>query len=309
LPEARIVISYVVVASAWIIGSDLFLSNNVTDQYQTGVIQSLKGLNFVMTTAILLFFVLRSAYVGWRSAEGRRLADMERARETYRSLSSKIQTLREEERTQIAREIHDELGQLLTGIKMELRLIENDLSNREDRSLNPVIDKLVDTAEMVDSTIGSVQRIAAGLRPSALDYLGLPCALNQEAERFAKRTGIPCAIDVKEPETAMSPEVETVVFRIFQESLTNIARHAHASKVEADCAENEGVLRLSVRDNGDGMDPSALDDPDSLGLIGMVERAETIGGSVFFIRHPDEGTEVVLTVPLAGKPGGEGLAA
>ena len=203
----------------------------------------------------------------------------------------------------------DELGQLLTGIKMELRLIENDLSNREDRSLNPVIDKLVDTAEMVDSTIGSVQRIAAGLRPSALDYLGLPCALNQEAERFAKRTGIPCAIDVKEPETAMSPEVETVVFRIFQESLTNIARHAHASKVEADCAENEGVLRLSVRDNGDGMDLSALDDPDSLGLIGMLERAETIGGSVCFIRHPDEGTEVVLTVPLAGKPGGEGLAA
>jgi signal transduction histidine kinase len=309
LPELMIVILYVVLASIWIVGSDLILSWNVSNQFQIGVIQSLKGLNFIITTAILLFFVLRTAYGGWRSAEGRRLADMERTRELYRSLSSTTQSLREEERTQIAREIHDELGQLLTGIKMELRLIENDLSNRDDRSLNPAIDKLVDTAEMVDNTIISVQRIAAGLRPSALDDLGLPCALSQEAERFAKRTGIPCAIEVKEPETTISPEVETAVFRIFQESLTNIARHAHASKVEADCAENEGVLRLSVRDNGDGMDLSALNDPESLGLIGMMERAETIGGSVFFIQHPDEGTEVILTVPLVGKPAGEGIAA
>jgi signal transduction histidine kinase len=309
LLEARIVILYLVMASIWIVESDLILNKNVSDQAQTGVIQSLKGLNFVLTTAILLFFVLRGAYGGWRSAEARRLADIERARGIYRCLSSKIQSLREEERTRIAREIHDELGQLLTGIKMELRLIENNLSNREDRTLNPVIDLLVDTAEMVDTTIDSVQRISAGLRPCALDDLGLPCALSQEAERFAKRTGITCAIDIKEPETPMSPEVETAVFRIFQESLTNIARHAHASKVEADYAETKGVLRLSVRDNGDGIDPSVLDDPDSLGLIGMLERAENVGGSVSFIRHPDEGTEVILTVPLAGKSSGEGLAA
>ena len=122
LPEVRIVLIYFILASAWIVGSDLLLTKSVADTSEVGVIQSLKGLNFVITTAVLLFFVLRRAYGGWRHAERERLAVIEQARERFRNLSTHIQTLREEDRTRIAREIHDELGQLLTGVKMELRL-------------------------------------------------------------------------------------------------------------------------------------------------------------------------------------------
>ena len=302
LPEVRIVVIYVVLASIWIVGSDLFITKSVKSETELGLMQSLKGLNFVLTTGILLFLVLRRAYGGWRLAEERRLTVMRRARERYRNLSSRIQTLREEDRTRIAREIHDELGQLLTGIKMELRLVENKLADRDDRSLNPVIDKLVEATEMVDSTMTSVQRISAGLRPSALDHLGLATALTEEADLFCLRTGIQCVIEIPDPVESLPAELETAIFRIFQESLTNVARHANADNVEACFTIRDGVLKLSVRDDGDGMDVSVLEDPKSLGLIGMLERAENIGGSVFFTSHVPKGTEVILTVPVPEKP-------
>ena len=223
---------------------------------------------------------------------------MRRARQKFRNLASRIQSLREDERTKIAREIHDELGQLLTGIKMELRMIENNLSGRDDHALNPVIDRLVETTGLVDITIASVQRISAGLRPAALDHLGLSAALCEEADLFSQRTGIPCALEVHAPGLSLSPEAETAIFRIFQESLTNVSRHAKAGKVEAVFSSDGEVLTLSVRDDGVGMDLSVLEDPRSLGLIGMLERAENIGGSLVVNSHPQKGTEVALTVPL-----------
>ena len=179
--------------------------------------QSFKGLNFVITTGVVLFFVLRRAYGGWRRSEERRMATLRSARESYRKLSSKLQTMREEERTSISREIHDELGQQLTGIKMQLRLIEDHLADREDRSLNPLIDDLVETSAMIDETIHSVRRISSGLRPLALDHLGLAAALDEEAEQFSKRTGIECRLKIGEMEEPIQPEVQTAAFRIFQE--------------------------------------------------------------------------------------------
>ncbi len=298
LPEVRIVVLYVVLASVWIVGSDLFLTKTVASETEVGILQSLKGLNFVLTTAILLYFVLRRAYGGWRMAEERRLTVVRLARERYRNLSSRIQSLREEDRTRIAREIHDELGQLLTGIKMELRMIENNLADHADRSLNPLIDKLVETTEMVDSTIRSVQRISAGLRPSALDHLGLSAALGEEAELFVQRYEIPCEIEIQEPVPPLPAEMETAVFRIFQETLTNVARHANAAKVEARLFTENGFLKLRVHDDGEGIRTSAVDDPTSLGLIGMLERAENIGGSLTVRCPQDKGTEVLLAVPL-----------
>ncbi len=299
LPEVRIVVLYVVLASIWIVGSDLFLSKTVVSETEAGMIQSLKGLNFVLTTGILLFLVLRRAYGGWRLSEERRLESVRKARERYRNLCSRVQSLREEERTSIAREVHDELGQLLTGIKMELRMIETHLTNLADRSLNPLIDMLVETTEMVDSTIVSVQRISAGLRPNALDQLGLAAALSEEAELFTQRTQIPCSVKMEDLLGMVPGIVETAVFRIFQECLTNIARHAEASNVQASLSSADSFLTLKIRDDGKGIDPSVVEDPKSLGLIGMIERAESIEGVLSVDGRPGAGTEVTLRVPLS----------
>jgi signal transduction histidine kinase len=298
LPEVRIVVAYFILASAWIIGSDLWLSGTTTDHIESGVLQTLKGLNFVITTAILLFFVLRHAYSGWRLAEQQRLVGVDHARERFRSLSSHIQTLRENDRAEISREIHDELGQLLTGIQMQLRLIEDRLSDREDRTLNPLIDKLVEASELVDTTINSVQRISAGLRPSALDNLGLATAVTGEAEEFSERTGIKCTVDVTDIPETLPPEITTTVFRIFQESLTNVARHADAKRIDAKLSASDGVLKLVVTDDGKGIDLSDIEDPQSLGLMGMLERAANVGGLVVFKHLPQNGTSVTLTIPL-----------
>lgn len=298
LPEVRIVLIYFILASAWIVGSDLLLTKSVNDTSEVGVIQSLKGLNFVVTTAVLLFFVLRRAYGGWRHAERERLAVIEQARERFRNLSIHIQTLREEDRTRIAREIHDELGQLLTGIKMELRLVETRLADRDDRSLNPCIDRLVEASEMIDTTIDSVRRISAGLRPSVLDNIGLGAALREEARQFALRTSILCEVEIDDYPDVLPGEVATAAFRIFQESLTNIARHADARRIKSSLTVKDNVLRLAIHDDGKGIAPAELDNPKSLGIIGMLERAKNVGGQVAFLRSPASGTDVMLTIPL-----------
>lgn len=307
LPEVRIVLIYFILASGWIIGSDLWLSETTPDPDESLTIQILKGLNFVVTTAILLFFVLRHAYTGWRLAEERRMDGIDHARERFRSLSSHVQTLRENDRAEISREIHDELGQLLTGIQMQLRLIEDRLSDREDRTLNPLIDKIVETSELVETTITSVQRISAGLRPSSLDNLGLATAVLGEAELFSERAGTRCEVKIGEIPDQLPAEVTTTAFRIFQEALTNVARHAEAGLVEAELSIHENVLTLVVRDDGWGIDPASVEDPKSLGLMGMLERAAHVGGRVVLEGHPGKGTRVTLTIPLPpARSGGEG---
>lgn len=298
LPEVRIVLIYFILASIWIIGSDLWLIRTAVENNESGTIQTIKGLNFVITTAVLLFLVLRHAYSGWRHAEQQRVDGIDHARERFRSLSSHVQTLRENDRAEISREIHDELGQLLTGIQMQLRLIEDRLSDREDRTLNPLIDKLVETSELVDTTINSVQRISAGLRPSSLDNLGLATAVLGEAELFSERTGIQCDVEVAEIPEQLPAEVATAAFRIFQESLTNVARHAEARQIAAKLSVSGNVLELVVEDDGKGIDRSIVEDPKSLGLIGMLERAANVGGLVVFSSHETKGTSVTLTIPL-----------
>lgn len=304
LPEVRIVTIYFISASLWIILTDLLLTGTRVGGVEASIVQLIKGLNFVGTTALLLYLVLRRAYGGWRLAEQRRLAVIERASGKFRQLSQRIQTLQEEERTRIAREIHDELGQLLTGIKLELRLVENRLSDFDDRALNGLIDRMVDISEMVDETIGAVQRISSGLRPSMLDHLGLGCALAEEVAAFARRSGLACTTDFGGlPDTLPAPVV-TAAFRIVQEALTNTARHSGAARVTVAAAVGDGGLRLVVRDDGVGIDAAAIDDPRSLGLIGMRERAESLGGGVTFLSDPEGGTEVRVMLPLEadGKP-------
>ena len=298
MPEGRISLFYVLLASIWIIGSDSLLSRISSGSASWVFLQSFKGLNFVITTGVLLYFVLRRAYGGWRRSEERRLTAMRSARERFRNLSSRVQTLREEERTRISREIHDELGQLLTGTKMQLRMIENQLCDRDDRTLNPIIDDVVETCATIDETISSVRRIASGLRPLALDHLGITSAMDEEAEQFTRRTGIECELKLGDIETSLPDDVQTAAFRIFQECLTNVARHSKAGKVTAECRVQGNEFVMSVSDDGVGIDPAIVENPDSLGLVGMLERAADAGGGLEIKAGFDRGTLVTLSIPI-----------
>ena len=219
-------------------------------------------------------------------------------RDQLRALSARIETMREEERTRISRQIHDELGQMLTAIKMDLRWMEHRLDEfGDDRRVNPILDKLVATAELTDATVKTVQRIAAEFRPGILDKLGLPIALQYEAAQFQERTGIACRLVAPGETPPMKPEVATAFFRIFQEALTNVARHAQATTVEVELQPQAERCRLEIRDNGKGMagvDPAHLE---SLGLLGMRERATLLGGEVSFAPRPGGGTVVTVSMP------------
>jgi CheY-like chemotaxis protein len=180
------------------------------------------------------------------------------SRRQLRGLSARLQSVREDERARVAREIHDELGQVLTALKINLDWLERKLGMRDnDPSLNPLLDRVVESAEIAESAIGSVQRIAAELRPSTLDNLGLTSTLEQEAGRFQQRTGIVCKVSLPKEGLELPKDGATAVFRIFQESLTNVARHAQATEVRAQLQAEEAQVVLKLEDNGRGIAPEA----------------------------------------------------
>jgi PAS domain S-box-containing protein len=220
-----------------------------------------------------------------------------------RALSGRLESMREEERTRISREIHDELGQMLTGIRMDLGSIEHELGAFEgDPRVSSMVERLVAATELTEMTIRTVQRIAAELRPGILDKLGLDMALQYEVDQFRKRTGLACRLSLPENPQTMNANVATAFFRICQEALTNVARHARATAVEVALRTGGGGLELTVRDNGQGMADADRADFKSLGLLGMQERARQIGGSVTFTSPPDGGTLVALRVPTVPSP-------
>jgi PAS domain S-box-containing protein len=225
------------------------------------------------------------------------LLQLRSSREQLRALAARLQAVREEERTRVAREIHDELGQMLTALKMDLRCIEQDIERVEDSRLNPVLDKAVGATELTDSLAKSVQRIAAELRPGILDRLGLVTALAYEAEQFQQRTGIICHLKTPPEEPALQVEAVTAVFRIFQEAMTNIARHAGASEVHIQLEFQPQALALEIRDNGKGIQALDLFGTCSLGVLGMQERARQLGGEVVFRAGIGGGTIVALQIP------------
>lgn len=211
-----------------------------------------------------------------------------------RKLTARLESVREEERILIAREIHDELGQALTGVKLELSLLHDQVSETDPTQLN----RLESISTLVDSTIQSVRRIATELRPVVLDQLGLIPAIEWQAHEFQSRTGIRCTLDIYMRSVTLSHAGSTAMFRIFQEILTNVARHAQASTVNITLQEQAGSLVLEVRDNGRGVTDAELSDPQSLGLVGMRERALLMGGTALFVGNPGTGTTVEVRIPL-----------
>ena len=217
------------------------------------------------------------------------------SREQLRALAAHLQSVREDERTRIAREIHDELGQVLTGLRIDLAWVASRLLPGDE---TPLPDRVKAMLGLVDTTIRLVRRIATDLRPGVLDDLGLVAAVEWQAQEFQNRTGITCEFSANQPDLALPPEVGTAVFRICQETLTNVARHAHATRVELRLEAEAGALLLTVADNGRGITEQELVNQTSLGLLGMRERALLLGGQVTIAGRPGEGTTVMVRVPL-----------
>lgn len=214
--------------------------------------------------------------------------------EQLRNLASRLQVIREEERTMIAREIHDELGQALTVLKIQLSLLPKKLHDGQ-----PVIREKIDLAlELIDGLVETVQKISAQLRPGILDELGLVPAIEWQSQDFQRRTGIACESLLTEEDLNLSKEKSTAVFRIFQEALTNVARHAEAKKVSVNLRKEDNMLILEITDNGVGISKGQIDHANSLGLLGMKERALVFGGKVAIYGVPGQGTHVQMELPL-----------
>ena len=217
--------------------------------------------------------------------------------EQLRNLAARLLSIREEERTRIAREVHDELGQSLTAVKMDLSWLAGRLSPGD----GPLLGRIRSTLQLADSTLQSVRRISTELRPGVLD-LGLAAALEWQVREFQARTGIRCRLRLSGQEV-VAPDVSTALFRILQEALTNVARHAGATRAEVVLKKQPDTLVLQIRDNGRGFNPANSSSSKSLGLLGMRERSAILGGRVDLSSAPGKGTRVTARIPLRSSEG------
>lgn len=218
--------------------------------------------------------------------------DRQEMNERLQLLAARLVAVREEERTRMAREIHDELGQGLTTCKFDVVWLESHVD--DPRATAAIKSRLRELQQHVDATLQSVRRIALELRPSALDHLGLVEAMRDEARRFQYRTGVTTRLDVPDHLVDVEADLGTTCFRIFQELLTNVARHARASSVDVSLSFENGELVLRVSDDGVGMDGSTRTGAPPLGIIGMQERAAAHGGNISFDSDLGQGTHVVV---------------
>jgi signal transduction histidine kinase len=231
-----------------------------------------------------LELIERAAHVAGIAIERRQLDD------ELRALSERIESAREEERTNIAREIHDELGQALTALKLDLAWVSY-------RSSTEVKGRLDEMARATDAILDTVRRISAELRPGILDEIGLRAAIEWQADQLTRRTGLPCEVRSEIGELQLERGLSTAIFRIFQEALTNVTRHANATRVDVSLRLERGQFRLDVADDGVGV-PEIAPRNSSLGLLGMRERARRCGGDCTVRRRDPRGTVVSLSVPL-----------
>jgi len=221
--------------------------------------------------------------------------ELQRSRSELRSLTQHLEEVREN--TTIAREIHDELGQLLTALKIDLSWLGKKLP--EDQRL--LLKKTMEISGLIDDTIGTVQRISAELRPGILDDLGLIAAMEWQAQEFQTKTGVACEVQGSFTASVLERSHATVLFRIFQETLTNIYRHSAATHARVTLRQRGQALVMTVADNGCGVSKEKVLDPKSLGFIGMRERARYLGGKVAIRRIPEGGTRVQVVIPLTQK--------
>ncbi|MCE5333173.1 MAG: PAS domain S-box protein, partial [Desulfobacteraceae bacterium] len=220
--------------------------------------------------------------------------ELRKSNEQLRDLYRRLQSAREEERTRIAREIHDEFGQTLTALKIDLAWINKRLLKEQV----PVNQKIESMSTTIGMAIGSIKKLTADLRPGILDDFGLIAAIEWQAEEFESRTGTRCKLTLDMGGININEEVSTTVFRILQEALTNIMRHAEAKNVELQLMEEDGILVFTIRDDGKGMRRDETFGTHSFGLLGIRERAAALGGFVDNTSSPGEGTVICARIPL-----------
>ena len=295
----RITLIYGGFASLWILTSDRAVFFLLADAQDILWINITKGIFFVAITSALLWSLMRRTLAGLERSQidlAAREIEIRKSRTQLRALLKHLEQAREDERTRISREVHDVLGQLLTGMKMHLKWvtqrIPKDTADRE-----ALISKLGETDSFANAILASIQEIALDLRPGILDRLGLMPALRFETERFAKRTGIACQFNSLPDGIDLPPEQATHVFRVVQEMLTNAARHARAGMVTVSVTQHDERVAIRVADDGIGIPDGAEDAPNSLGLLGMRERAILLGGEVAIRRGATGGTNATLTLP------------
>lgn len=220
---------------------------------------------------------------------------LRKSEEDLRALAAHLQSVREEERTHIARDIHDELGQALTGLKLDLNTLARELGEEDPEVVR---DKAKQLSASIDRLINTVRRIASGLRPEVLDEIGLSAAIEWQAREFQRRTGIRCQVSIENGFSDPDKERSTALFRIFQELLTNVARHANATRVNATLTDSP-QLALVIEDNGRGIREDQFEDSRALGFLGMRERVQPFGGSIDVKGVEGKGTQVSVAIPLS----------
>jgi PAS domain S-box-containing protein len=223
-----------------------------------------------------------------------RTESLKESQEELRNLSMHLQSLREQERTSIAREIHDELGQALTALKMDAFWLAQHMPKHQ----KALLDKTEAMSRLVDATIQSVKKISTDLRPGLLDDLGLASAIEWQADEFQKHTGIECNPTIVMHDISPDKEQSTAIFRIFQETATNVMRHAEATALTVKLEETDGAMTLSVSDNGKGIRKMDISKAGAFGLIGIRERAHALGGEMAVEGIPGRGTTVTVTIPI-----------
>ncbi|HTK37924.1 MAG TPA: sensor histidine kinase [Pyrinomonadaceae bacterium] len=244
-------------------------------------------------------FLAEGGIVSW-VIETRRIANdaMDRTNEQLRALAERQQTVRELEQKRIALEIHDELGQALTGLKMEVHLLKRQTeSNGENLSADRMSEKLCQLSSTIDATIGTVRRIATELRPSVLDDFGLIAAMEWQAQESERKTEIPAIYRTDTDHLNLNPQAQIAVFRIFQEALTNIARHSQASHFTVDIDSKSDPIVITIKDDGIGFDPKSLSNVHSLGIVGMKERSNLIGAEFSMYNRRSGGVGIELKIP------------
>jgi len=224
--------------------------------------------------------------------------ELKKSREKLRNLSAYLQKVRERERKAIAREIHDELGQALTAMKIDLALLGENIPEKQKK----LISQIESISELIDVTLERVKQISRDLRPDMLDDLGLIPAIEWQVSEYKSRTRIACELSLPPEEPDLDKDLSLSIFRVFQESMTNVARHAKATKVKISLKKLEGVLELVVKDNGAGITEKDVASSTSLGLIGMQERVNFWGGALEITGARGKGTTIKVTVPI--KTGG-----
>ena len=219
---------------------------------------------------------------------------LRQSQEQLRDLAAYLQAAREQERAIVAREIHDDLGQTLTAVKMSLCWLEK----RLPKDQGELIQQAESIQKILDTAIHSIKRIYSGLRPFLLDDLGLVAAITWMAKEFEERTGIHCELTFRPDNISLNKDLATTVFRVFQEALSNVGRHSNATHVDVSLEEQAGTLMLTVSDNGRGIMEEQVCASTSFGVMGMRERARVFRGEVNIQGIRDEGTMVTARIPI-----------